>query len=79
MKKLNLKKLKLNADNLLQRDQLKSVFGGYGDGTCTRYVAKCYIPGESWIGSTNDQSVVQDMLTHCNNSGGTMDLQINTC
>lgn len=30
MKKLNLKKLNLGADDLLQREQLKSVFGGYG-------------------------------------------------
>lgn len=31
MKKLNLKHLKLDANDLLQREQLKSVLGGYGD------------------------------------------------
>ncbi len=41
MKKLSLKKLKLEASDLLQRNQLKSVFGGYGgyhgsgNGLCT--------------------------------------------
>ncbi|SFG00209.1 hypothetical protein SAMN04488033_11962 [Salegentibacter agarivorans] len=42
MKKLSLQKLKLGADDLLQREQLKSVFGGYGgyqggsgDGLCS--------------------------------------------
>lgn len=30
MKKLSLKKLKLEANEMLQRDQLKTVFGGYG-------------------------------------------------
>ena len=29
MKKLNLKKLKLNQNDLLQRNELKAVFGGY--------------------------------------------------
>ncbi|MDO5969547.1 hypothetical protein Q4Q35_06990 [Flavivirga aquimarina] len=32
MKKLSLKKLKLGADDMLQRNQLKSVLGGYGLG-----------------------------------------------
>lgn len=44
MKKLSLKMLNLNHDDLLQREQLKSIFGGYGgggkkcvvgDGSCT--------------------------------------------
>ncbi len=30
MKKLSLKKLNLGVGDLLQRDELKSVFGGYG-------------------------------------------------
>lgn len=35
MKKLSLKNLKLGADDMLQRNQLKTVFGGYsGSGTC---------------------------------------------
>ena len=32
MKKLNLKNLKLDADDMLQREQLKTVFGGYSGG-----------------------------------------------
>lgn len=38
MKKLSLKKLNLAEEELLQREQLKTVFGGYGtweDGKCT--------------------------------------------
>tara|TARA_R110002049_G_scaffold65035_1_gene170954 strand:+ start:85181 stop:85417 length:237 start_codon:yes stop_codon:yes gene_type:complete len=40
MKKLSLKNLNLEASDMLQRNQLKSVFGGYGEpvGSCT---AKC--------------------------------------
>ncbi|UOY04904.1 hypothetical protein L0P88_13180 [Muricauda sp. SCSIO 64092] len=34
MKKLSLKRLDLNANDLLQREQLKTVFGGYGGGAC---------------------------------------------
>ncbi len=34
MKKLSLKSLKLGANDLLQREQLKTVFGGYSDGPC---------------------------------------------
>ncbi len=33
-KKLSLKKLKLEVNDELQRNQLKSVFGGYDDGNC---------------------------------------------
>ncbi len=32
MKKLSLKNLKLEASDRLERNQLKTVFGGYGDG-----------------------------------------------
>ncbi len=34
MKKLSLKKLNLNAGDLLQREQLKAVFGGYETYSC---------------------------------------------
>ena len=38
MKKLSLKNLKLGADDMLQRNQLKAVFGGYtSNGTCKAY------------------------------------------
>ena len=38
MKKLNFKELKLEADDILQRSQLKTIFGGgYGGPTCTCY------------------------------------------
>lgn len=41
MKKLSLKKLKLEVGDLLQRNQLKTVLGGYGGGTVGSCVAKC--------------------------------------
>ena len=70
MKKLSLKNLKLNESDLLQRNQLKSVFGGYdGGGGCSRFIATCT---SGWVGSTNCGSVAQGMLEHCNSSGGTM-------
>lgn len=38
MKKLSLENLKLEADDMLQRNQLKAVFGGYyGGPDCTIY------------------------------------------
>ncbi|OQD42717.1 hypothetical protein BUL40_09355 [Croceivirga radicis] len=52
MKKLSLKKLNLGADELLQKEQLKTVFGGYGSGCfddcksdsdCSGECPKCYI------------------------------------
>lgn len=36
--KLSLKNLKLGADDMLQRSQLKTVFGGYGGGSCQSWV-----------------------------------------
>lgn len=37
MKKLSLKNLKLDANDMLKRSQLKTIFGGYGpgDGHCS--------------------------------------------
>ncbi|MFD0798015.1 hypothetical protein ACFQZJ_11115 [Maribacter chungangensis] len=40
MKKLSLEKLNLRSDDLLQREQLKTVFGGYGNG-CPDGHARC--------------------------------------
>jgi len=40
MKKLSLKKLKLESADLLQRNELKTVLGGYGGGTATAYCKK---------------------------------------
>ncbi|NKI27659.1 hypothetical protein HCG49_13905 [Arenibacter sp. 6A1] len=34
MKKLNLKKLNLKTNDLLLREQLKTIVGGYGNGSC---------------------------------------------
>ncbi|NKI24940.1 hypothetical protein HCG49_00020 [Arenibacter sp. 6A1] len=41
MKKLSLKNLNLGVDNLLQREQLKTVFGGYGGDGCPEGHARC--------------------------------------
>lgn len=38
MKRLSLKNLNLKADEILQRHQLKSLLGGYGDGECAVFV-----------------------------------------
>lgn len=45
MKKLSLKRLNLSVDNLLKKEQLKTVFGGYSgsadcDGSC-RFYSDC--------------------------------------
>jgi len=37
MRKLSLKKLNLESEELLQNEQLKSISGGYGPGTCCSY------------------------------------------
>ncbi|WP_136468922.1 hypothetical protein [Flagellimonas onchidii] len=53
MKKLSLKKLNLSKDDLVQKEQLKTVFGGYGgyggcfddcksDSDCGGDCPKCY-------------------------------------
>ena len=41
MKKLSLKKLNLEADNILQREQLKSVIGGYDGFYCAGVFEVC--------------------------------------
>lgn len=40
MKKLNLKKLKLEANEMLQRNQLKTVFGGKYDSSSSGCITK---------------------------------------
>jgi hypothetical protein len=35
MKKLNLEKLKLATEDVLQRNQMGTIYGGSGGGTCT--------------------------------------------
>ncbi|MGV8815867.1 MAG: hypothetical protein ACOH2D_17330 [Gelidibacter sp.] len=47
MKKLSLKNLKLGADDMLQRSQLKTVFGGYGGGSCQSWVNGTHSTGLS--------------------------------
>ncbi|MFV0566046.1 MAG: hypothetical protein ACK5NB_09465 [Flavobacteriaceae bacterium] len=36
MKRLKLQKLRLDSSNLIERNQLKSIFGGYGGGDMKR-------------------------------------------
>lgn len=38
MKKLSLKNLKLEANNMLERNQLKTIFGGYGATQCWAHI-----------------------------------------
>ncbi|UOY04902.1 hypothetical protein L0P88_13170 [Muricauda sp. SCSIO 64092] len=51
MKKLSLKKLDLNANDLLQREQLKSVTGGYDGFYCAYAFHYCdgKFPSDYWL------------------------------
>lgn len=47
MKKLSLKNLNLNADDMLQREQLKTVLGGYTAAQCV-HIPSCW----NWTNTT---------------------------
>tara|TARA_R110002049_G_scaffold65035_1_gene170957 strand:+ start:87706 stop:87933 length:228 start_codon:yes stop_codon:yes gene_type:complete len=74
MKKVSLKNLKLEADDLLQRNQLKSVLGGgYGNGVCQNdadpipFYWSC--DGQSGSGYTcpeHYQATIDFYLAYCN-------------
>lgn len=68
MKKLSLKNLKLGVDEMLQRNELKSVFGGYGgssaEGSCA---IKC--ASGVWIHNCPDVSPSTQEWA-CTNQGG---------
>lgn len=55
MKKLSLKKLRLEANNVLQKEQLKAVFGGdyFGagcwDDDCCDYPERCVFPSSGGL------------------------------
>lgn len=69
MRALNLSKLNLRAESLLQREQLKSVFGGYLDdySTCS---AKCDDNGNS-VSCTGTYSCTATDYVGCNGDDGT--------
>lgn len=52
MKKLSLKNLNLGVNDLLQKQQLKSIFGGYGSGSCGYKSPN----GEVWCGLSANQA-----------------------
>jgi hypothetical protein len=54
MKKLSLENLKLEADDMLQRSQLKTVFGGYNGGTGVQCRCKNRHTGAEWFGNVDD-------------------------
>ncbi|MEW4924703.1 hypothetical protein [Algibacter sp. 2305UL17-15] len=61
MKKLSLKSLKLEAGDMLQRDQLKTVFGGYG---CSVYYT------ENGVSQWSAQTLTVSQAQSAYNSGG---------
>lgn len=76
MKKLNLKSLKLNSDDVLQRERLKSIFGGAngypppgsGDTCYTTCIGSAQCVGEHGIGwFCMPISCEGDTYWHCRN------------
>ena len=67
MKKLSLKKLKLEATDLLQRNELKTIFGGYGGygSNSTGYFlyGDCFVYGTMY--TANDDSTFFAPCTTC--------------
>jgi len=68
MKKMSLKNLYLEAEELLQRDQLKSIVGGYYYATCT---ANCFGGGTVTCNDSNN--------TNCATSDGTSETNPGQC
>ncbi len=60
MKKLSLKNLKLNESNILERNQLKSVFGGYGG-----YGSSCL----EWRSCASDSDCPDENCSRCVDAG----------
>lgn len=83
MKKLNLKNLKLNSNDLLQREQLKTVFGGYGfcgqfcsyDSECPSECSKCTNGRCNYNGDPGDCLTP----TNCFSSADCANIWCNTC
>ncbi|MEP1488878.1 MAG: hypothetical protein ABJK28_10665 [Algibacter sp.] len=53
MKKLSLKKLNLGANDMLQRNQLKTVLGGYGGSGSYECYCKNSDNGAAWFGGVS--------------------------
>ena len=65
MKKLSLKKLNLGVNDMLQRNQLKAIYGGYNVTiTCT------FPDGTYWQGSSGNYETIMGMFNHCAGQGG---------
>jgi hypothetical protein len=62
MKKLNLEKLKLAAEDVLQRSQLAGIYGGSGSGDCLTMKCGTQHPGNSCCGGTTCSSITNG---HC--------------
>jgi hypothetical protein len=68
MKKLSLEKLKLAADDVLQRDQLSTIYGGSAG--CGYMSCHCTDGGHgSWTGYYCDDEWVAAILRYCAISG----------
>ena len=62
--------LNLNGVQKLDKTQQNSVNGGRRSVVCFE-VTCSFSDGFNWQGSTNSESAVSSMETHCSNSGGT--------
>ncbi len=60
MKKLSLKNLKLEANDMLQRNQLKTVLGGYGGGSCQSWINGQHYTGLSVSDAQGDYQFCVD-------------------
>lgn len=57
----------LDGVEILNKAKQNSILGG----STACFEVTCEFPdGLNWVGSTNSQSVVSGMESHCNNSGG---------
>lgn len=74
MKKLNLEKLKLIADDVLQRDQMTTIYGG--SDSCPRYSCRCTGSVGSWEGTyCSPQDVAAAIIYWCASSAGVCNAQ----
>jgi len=70
MKKLNLGKLKLVAEDVLQRNQMTTIYGGSGD--CIRYYCNCIGSIGSWRGTYCSEQELNDAIdNNCEHEVGT--------
>jgi hypothetical protein len=71
MKKLNLEKLKLAAEDVLQRSQLSTIYGGSGGSGCNYYACHCIDSTGSWTGYyCSEQEQENAFKRNCSSENG---------